>query len=606
MRPRPVSPAPTRGSAPRAAMAAEVDAVKAYAEVRAPFAGTITKRFVDPGAFVAPGAPIVTIQDASRLRISVTVAPADVRALARGAQLDARVEDQRATADVEGIVPAGGGALYTVNALVENTPRRFLPGAAATLLLPQGTHAGILLPEAMLVREGDLTGVYVIGAAGAARAALAAGRARRGRLRRGALRPARGRPRRSRRAGRRGALTMGIAGRLARAFLGSKLTPLVTIASLAVGLLAILGTPREEEPQISVPMIDVIAALPGATPRETENLLVRPIEQRMWEIPGVEHIYSMAGDGMAIVTVRFKVGEDQEQSVVKVHAKLFAAMDHAPDGALPPLVKPHTIDDVPILALTLHSARYGSNELRVMAVALEDAAAHDPRRRRDLRDRRRAAAAARGARPGAAGGERRLARARWRWRCKGANARLQAGEFASGDQVYLVRVGAPLVSAADLGSVVVAARGGAPVYLRNVATVTEAFGERESYVMHAVRGAGRGERGDDRARQAPRRERHGRRGAGARARRAGEGQAPPAGRRRRGDAQLRRDGEREGERADPAPAHRDALGDRAHLGLPRLARGARRARRRAGDARAHALRVLRDGLLAQPDHARSR
>ena len=92
----------------------------------------------------------------------------------------------------------------------------------------------------------------------------------------------------------------------------------------------------------------------------------------MWEIPGVEHIYSMAGDGMALVTVRFKVGEDQETSVAKVHAKLFAATDRAPAGAMPPLVKPHSIDDVPILALTLHSQRYGSDELRSMAVHLED------------------------------------------------------------------------------------------------------------------------------------------------------------------------------------------------------------------------------------------
>jgi len=149
-------------------VSAEVDAVKAYADIRAPFAGTITKRFVDPGAFVAPGAPIVTIQDASRLRISVSVAPADVRAIARGARLEARVEEQRATAVVEGVVPAGGGALYTINALVDNTPHRFLPGAAATLLVPRGSHAGILLPEAILIREGDLTGVYVVGAVGRA------------------------------------------------------------------------------------------------------------------------------------------------------------------------------------------------------------------------------------------------------------------------------------------------------------------------------------------------------------------------------------------------------------------------------------------------------
>src|SRR5512143_2015941 len=132
---------------------------------------------------------------------------------------------------------------------------------------------------------------------------------------------------------------MGISGRVAQAFLRSKLTPLVTVAALGVGLLGILATPREEEPQISVPMVDVISAMPGASPKEAENLLARPIEQRMLEIPGVDHVYAMSGDGYAMVTVRFKVGEDQERSVTKVQAKLAGAMDEAPAGALPPLVK---------------------------------------------------------------------------------------------------------------------------------------------------------------------------------------------------------------------------------------------------------------------------
>ena len=101
---------------------------------------------------------------------------------------------------------------------------------------------------------------------------------------------------------------MGISGRIAQAFLRSKLTPLVTIASLAVGLIGIIATPREEEPQISVPMIDVIAALPGAGPSEIEQRIARPIERRMQEIPGVDHVYAMSGDGFALVTVRFAVG----------------------------------------------------------------------------------------------------------------------------------------------------------------------------------------------------------------------------------------------------------------------------------------------------------
>src|SRR5665213_2554009 len=165
---------------------------------------------------------------------------------------------------------------------------------------------------------------------------------------------------------------MGISGRIAQAFIRSKLTPLLAVASLALGTLGILATPREEEPQISVPMIDVITTLPGASPREAENLLTRPIEQRMLEIPGVDHVYSVAGDGYSMVTVRFKVGEDQERSVTRVQAKLAGAMDQAPAGAMPPVVKAHSIDDVPVLTLTLHSASYDANMLRQIAGHLED------------------------------------------------------------------------------------------------------------------------------------------------------------------------------------------------------------------------------------------
>ena len=165
---------------------------------------------------------------------------------------------------------------------------------------------------------------------------------------------------------------MGIAGRVARAFLKSKLTPLVTVASLVLGALGLFATPREEEPQISVPMIDVIVAMPGAGPREIETRMVRPLERRMWELAGVEHVYAMSGDGYAMVTVRFRVGEDQERSVVRVHAKLLSAMDEMPSGAFPPMVKPHAIDDVPILALTLRGGGYGQNALRQMALHLED------------------------------------------------------------------------------------------------------------------------------------------------------------------------------------------------------------------------------------------
>ncbi|MEO8633951.1 MAG: efflux RND transporter permease subunit [Gemmatimonadales bacterium] len=282
---------------------------------------------------------------------------------------------------------------------------------------------------------------------------------------------------------------MGFAGRLASRFLHSRLTPLLAIASVAAGTLGILATPREEEPQISVPMIDVIAALPGATPAEVENLITRPIEQRMWEIPAVEHVYSIAGEGYTLVTVRFKVGEDQERSVTRVHAKLLADMDRMPPGALPPLVKPHSIDDVPILTLTLFSSRYGSNELRQMATQLEDeirtvtdvaetaVIGGQPRQIRVDLDAARLTAA--GVTPGEVADA-----------LRGANARLEAGEFGTGGSVYRVQVGASLANAAEVAGVVVSLTGGAPVYLRNVAQVREDFGERDSYVTHATRNSG--------------------------------------------------------------------------------------------------------------------
>ncbi len=280
---------------------------------------------------------------------------------------------------------------------------------------------------------------------------------------------------------------MGIAGRVARAFLQSRLTPLVTIASLAVGGLALLGTPREEEPQISVPMIDVFAQLPGAGPAEVENLLTRPLERRMWEIPGVEYVYAMAADGMTVVTVRFRVGEDQDRSVSKVHAKLFASMDAAPPGALPPLVKPHAIDDVPIVALTLHGGGAGSNELRQLAGHLEDeirtipdvaetfVVGGEPRTVRVTLDPARLAAS--GLSPAVVAGA-----------LGGANARLTAGEFATGNAVFLVSVGAPLRSAEDVAGVVVGTRAGAPIYLGGVATVEDGFAERTAYVSHRPAG----------------------------------------------------------------------------------------------------------------------
>ena len=148
------------------AAASEVDVMRGYAELRAPFAGIVSQRFVDPGAFVAPGTPVVAVVDGSRLRISVTVAPDAARALAPGTRLDGTIEDQPVDAVVEGVAPTPTGALYTVNAIVANPRGGHPAGGAATLRIPRGTRSGILIPAAALVREGDLTGVRVRTAAG--------------------------------------------------------------------------------------------------------------------------------------------------------------------------------------------------------------------------------------------------------------------------------------------------------------------------------------------------------------------------------------------------------------------------------------------------------
>src|SRR5215510_2533084 len=151
---------------------------------------------------------------------------------------------------------------------------------------------------------------------------------------------------------------LGVAGRVARTFIDSKLTPLIIVTSVLLGLASILLLPREEEPQIKVPMVDVLVSMPGFGAKEVEERATRPMEKLLWEIPGVEYIYSISRPGESLVIVRFKVGEDLEKSLVKLNQKLQSNFDRIPHGVSYPMIKPKTIDDVPILALTFHSKRY--------------------------------------------------------------------------------------------------------------------------------------------------------------------------------------------------------------------------------------------------------
>ena len=161
---------------------------------------------------------------------------------------------------------------------------------------------------------------------------------------------------------------LGLAGRLARSFINSPVTPLLMMAALAIGLLGLFFTPRQEDPKISVPMVDIFVQYPGASSEQVASLVTDPLERIMSEIPGVRHVYSASRRGDAIVTVRFLVGEDLEESIVKVHDKLQSNLDKMPPGVKPPLVKPIGIDDVPVVTCTLWSETQDDALLRTLAL----------------------------------------------------------------------------------------------------------------------------------------------------------------------------------------------------------------------------------------------
>ena len=277
----------------------------------------------------------------------------------------------------------------------------------------------------------------------------------------------------------------GIAGRIAAAFIGSRLTPLIVIASVLLGLGAVLLLPREEEPQIVVQMIDVFVQMPGASAKEVEERVTRPMEKLLWEIPGVEYIYSTSSPGMSMAVVRFQVGEDEEKSIVRLNQKMFANFDLIPPGASTPLVKPRSIDDVPILALTLSSDRYDPFALRRIALLLHDQIKTVPDvsevrilggLRRQLRvELDPARMAARGIAPAAL-----------LPLLSQANRQLQAGSFSSGNRQFLVETGGFLRTADEVGRVVLGVHGGRPVYLRDVATILDGPQEPADYVFYAT------------------------------------------------------------------------------------------------------------------------
>ncbi|HET7220467.1 MAG TPA: efflux RND transporter permease subunit [Vicinamibacterales bacterium] len=280
--------------------------------------------------------------------------------------------------------------------------------------------------------------------------------------------------------------TTGAAGRLAAAFIHSKLTPLVILASLLLGLYAVLALPREEEPQIIVPMVDVFVEMPGASPAEVEQRITRPIEQWLWEVPGVEYLYSTSSTGRAMVIVRFFVGQNEEQALVRLNQKLAANVSALPRGASAPLVQARSIDDVPIMALTLWGPGYDDVRLRAIGRQLEETLKELPdistitviggRPREVTVDLDPAALAARRLDPVAV-----------QQALESANTRTPAGEVVSSNRAFRIESGQWIESVDAVRNLVVATRGGAPVRLSDVATVSDGGGEPDSYVMQYPR-----------------------------------------------------------------------------------------------------------------------
>lgn len=161
---------------------------------------------------------------------------------------------------------------------------------------------------------------------------------------------------------------LGLAGKMAQSFIHSPLSPLLFIAMLLMGILGLVLTPRQEDPQISVPMVDIFVQYSGASSQQVARLAIDPLQRIMSEIPGVDHVYSAAERGRGMVTVQFDVGEQMENSIFKVHDKLQSNLDKIPPGVSMPLVKPKGIDDVPVVTLTLWSDNVDDGALRTLAL----------------------------------------------------------------------------------------------------------------------------------------------------------------------------------------------------------------------------------------------
>ena len=280
---------------------------------------------------------------------------------------------------------------------------------------------------------------------------------------------------------------MGVSGRIAALFQSAHITPLLALVALLLGLFAVWVTPREEEPQINVTMANVLVPFPGASVRDVEHMVAIPGEQVLSKIVGVEHVMSVSRPGMAVLTVQFKVGVPRTEALVRLHDTIRENADWLPRdlGVLEPLIKPKGIDDVPIMALTLHGTRpdTGGYDLERIAHSIE----LDLKRVPGTRDVTALGGPGRAvlvhidpARMAGSG----VTVPEIRRALQSANQGLPVGDVLGADQVVSVEAGPFLNNARDVADLVVQVRDGRPVFLKDVAEVSEGPLPPQRYVWH--------------------------------------------------------------------------------------------------------------------------
>ncbi|MFM6954853.1 MAG: efflux RND transporter permease subunit, partial [Sphingobacteriaceae bacterium] len=273
----------------------------------------------------------------------------------------------------------------------------------------------------------------------------------------------------------------GISGRIANFFINSKLTILLMVALMIIGSYSSFLIPREEEPQINVPMADLMVGYPGASPAEVESRVVKPLEKIISNIKGVEHVHSMAMNGQAMIIVQFYVGQDVERSYVKLYDELAKHEGMFPQGVYKPMVKTRSIDDVPMLGLTLWSKNYDDYQLRQLAeeVTSEIEKVKDVAITKEIGGRNREVRVVVDKDKLAENGIDALAIMQM---IQANNGSAQSGSFVQNDQEYLLTTGQFLSSAEDVENLVVGVNGNMPVYLKQVASVQDGPSRPSSYV----------------------------------------------------------------------------------------------------------------------------